>query len=704
VAWGVAAGVVIAGFAPSLAGGTLTWTESAEQLARGKAEGLALTRRGRLFLAPRLVSIGAPLTPLGPVQIWAMTSDRDSNVYFGTGPQGQILKLGRSGQPRLFFQVEEPMVTALAVTAGGDILAGTAPGGRVYRIGRDGTGEPWAETGERYVWSLVAAAGEVYAGTGERGKILRISESGAVELLFDTDESHVVSLLSPADGVLLAGGAGRGLIYRVDEEGHALVLHDDELPEVVALAVEPGGAVLAALVAPPGPAVRRPALRLQLPDGVQVGTSDAMVGMLEEGTGTTLRGTIEGLDRPEERPRERVQGRLVRIDVSGASTELWSSNTESPFCLAQDDRGRVLFGTGEPARLYRVEPDGDVSRLATLPEAQLSGLLGVGRRIYASTSNPAAAYRLDDDIVDTGSFTSRPFDAGGPARWGSIRWSVEHPAGRTELYTRTGNSHEPDETWSAWSPALTDTEGSRIVNPDGRFLQWRVRQIGGPQAATFGVSVPYEPLNRAPRMFDFRVEPRSGGGAEKTFQWTSRDPDGDPLRVTIEYRPPGSAGWATAAVQQPPTGRPAADRRIDVREGRLVWDTAEVPEGRYEVRAVASDQLANAPGEGLEATAEPVLRIVIDRTPPEIEVHRLTDGATGIRLADALSDIDRLELLLDGRTRFIARADDGVCDSPSETFRLTPPEPTGSGPWTLRGTDAAGNAVVRPLQQGEDAN
>ncbi len=134
-----------------------------------------------------------------------------------------------------------------------------------------------------------------------------------------------------------------------------------------------------------------------------------------------------------------------------------------------------------------------------------------------------------------------------------------------------------------------------------------------------------------------------------------------------------------------------------------MWDTAEVPEGRYEVRAVASDQPANAPGEGLEATAEPVLRVVVDRTPPEIEVYRLAGGATGVRLADDLSDIDRLELLLDGRTRFTARADDGVCDSPSETFRLALPEPTGSGPWTLRGTDAAGNAVVRSLERAEDA-
>ena len=694
----------------ALAGGAMTWTDTPAQLGRGKADGLALTREGRLFLAPRLVKLGGSLTSIGPVQIWATTSGKDGNVYFGTGPEGQILELGQSGEPREFFRVEEPLVTALALTPAGDLLAGTAPGGRIYRIDRNGNGEPWSETGERYVWSLVVAAdGTVYAGTGERGRILRISRSGRADLLFDSDESHVVSLLAPEDGFLLAGGAGRGLIYRLDEEGHALVLHDDDLPEVVALAVEPGGAVLAAMVAPPGPEARRPALRIQLPGGAQVGPTDEALGRLEPGSGPTLLGTIEGLPLREDRRPERVRGRIVRIEAGGATTELWSSSSESPFCIGLDDRQRVLFGTGEPARLYRVEHDGDVARLVTLPEAQLTGLLAVGRRVVVSTSNPATAYRLDDVVTETGSFTSRPFDAGGPARWGAVRWRVENPDGRTELYTRTGNSHEPDETWSAWSPALTDPDGSPVVNPDGRFLQWRLRQVGGRRAATRQVSVAYEPFNRAPRLSGFRVDRPTAGnpGKSRTFQWTSRDPDGDRVEVTIEYRPPGTSGWATAGVDtlsKLEQGK-TEDLRPDIeRAGRMVWDTSEVPEGEYEVRAVASDQPANAPGEGLEAVVGPLLNVVVDRTPPAIMIEHLADRGVRVLLSDALSDIERLELLKDGRTRFTARADDGVCDSPRETFRLELPETDDGLPWTFRGMDAAGNAVYQSVGGGKSTN
>jgi hypothetical protein len=689
---------------------TLAWTATPDDLPQGNAEGMALTSRGRMFLAPRLTALGGSQTPEGPAQVWAVARGRDGQVYLGTGPEGQILKIGPSGQPRLHFTVDEPMVTALAIGRDGELLAGAAPGGVIYRIGHDGTGEPWVATEELYVWSLVVDdGGDLYAGTGERGRILRIGSAGQVELLFDTRESHIVSLHALPGGGLLAGGASHGLVYRVDREGHALVLHDDELPEVVALVAEPGGAVLAALVAPPEPPSKRPALRLRLPDGVQVGTTDEAVGTLEESSGPVLRGHIEGLARKEEAQAEGTLGRVVRIGADGAIDELWSSSRESPFCLARDAAGRSLFGTGEPARLYRVETDGDVALLATLREAQLTGLAQDGAFVVLATSNPAAAYRLDDAPGDAGTYESRPFDAGGPARWGSIRWRVDDPASgstRTEVYTRTGNSREPDETWSAWSPALTDPGGGDIVNPDGRFLQWRVRQVGASSAdaRVDEVSVRYAPYNRRPRIEQLRVE-GPGGASDDTrvFHWSVSDPDDDLLTVTLDYRPLGAAAWARAAETYATVAATANDPGGRARAGELAWDTADVSEGEYEVRGTVSDQPANPPGEGFEVAARQTLRLVVDRTAPEIEILAAEGGATRVRVEDTLSVIRALEVIENGRTRFVGRPEDGVCDGRRETFRIEPGD-AGAGDWSIRGIDAAGNAVERPLPPGRSSN
>jgi len=698
----VACGFVmaLAAFVPALATRPSAWVEGPDGLWQGRADGMAVSGRGRLFLAPRVTPLGNDGDLVDPAHVWATAVDANGNVYLGTGPDGRILKIDRTGTRSVMFTAPQPMVTALALAPDGDLLAGTAPGGTVYRIDPLGNGVPWSETEERYVWSLVVGDdGRIFAGTGERGRVLEIHRSGSTEVVFDSDESHIVSLQALPDGGLLAGGAGRGLVFRIDSEGHALVLHEDDLPEVVGLESEPDGSVVAAFVAPPVPESRRPALRLRLPDGVGVGVTDENVGMLEESTGPVLRGTIEGLPEKTTAKPTPLRGRIVRIRPDGTIRELWSSSEEAPLCVTHDDRGRVLFGTGEPARLYRIDPrTDDVALLTTLRETHLTGLVSTGATTLLATSNPAATYRLEERTVESGVFISRSFDAGGPARWGAIRWSVESPSGRTEVYTRTGNSRDPDGTWSAWGPALSDPARSTVDNPDGRFIQWRVRQVGGqdPIVRVHGVTVQYEPYNRPPAIRQFRVEPAGGWvSGPATFRWSVKDPDGDPVEVLLQYRTAGTLDWRTA-------GQRGEDEPVDPdppeegwREARWAWETAALDEGEYELRAVATDRAANAYGEGFDQEADAVVRVVVDRTPPEIEILPPEGKAVRIRVADVHSDLRALELVREGRVQFTVRAEDGVCDSPRESFRFEPPD--GAEGWAVRGADAAGNTAERPL-------
>jgi hypothetical protein len=60
-----------------------------------------------------------------------------------------------------------------------------------------------------------------------------------------------------------------------------------------------------------------------------------------------------------------------------------------------------------------------------------------------------------------------------------------------------------------------------------------------------------------------------------------------------------------------------------------------------------------------------------------------------------------LELVREGRVRFTVRSEDGLCDSPRETFLVERPE-GGLDGWLLRGVDAAGNAVERPMTDGSE--
>lgn len=691
--------LLLAGPRPAPEARPLTRVETAADLARGQADGMAVSQEGHLFLAPALSRVGR----LDAAQVWSIVADASGDLLLGTGPDGAILRLRSSGEPVLLHALDQPLVTALAIGPDGSLFAGSAPDGLIYRIDREGRARIWAETGERYVWALaVSDEGRIFAGTGERGRILEILPSGDSEVLFDGDESHIVSLSAVHGGDLLAGGGGRGLVYRVDPDGHALVLHDDELPEVVALAAMPDGAVLAAFVASPVAEARRPAVRLKLPDGVEVGTADESLGMLDASSGPTLQGVIEGLTPEAREVPTDLRGRVVRIAPDGAVTEIWRSTREAPFALALDGRGRPLFGTGEPARLYRVEPGGDVALLATLDEAQATGILRVSDSIYLATSNPASIYRAGEAPAAAGAFVSQPFDASGPAHWGTIRWKAEGPSGGAEFYTRTGNSLVADSTWSAWSPALTDASGSAIVNPDGRYLQWRVRQVAGvaDTSRMSEVTVDYEPYNRPPILRDFRVEGPSAQVGPLRFRWSTLDIDGDPVDVAIRYRrQEGDSEWRIAAEVQTEGTAGAAGPRAFAVEGSFMWVTDALEEGNYTVRASVTDQPGNPPGDGKSAAVEPELRVILDRTPPRIEVGAGADGSIEVTLEDGVSAIRSLEVRQAGRLSFTARPLDGVADSPVERYRLSFPKDS-TGGLSLRGVDAAGNQVESPLPGG----
>lgn len=674
------------------------------EMQRGEAQGVAVTSRGRLLLAPRISALGKTVADPAPAQVFAAAADPLGNFFLATGPDGCVIRVTAAGDTSVYFRAGEPLVTAILLLPGGDLLAATAPGGKIYRVRPDGKGSVWSETEERYVWALASTEdGAVFAATGERGRLLRIDRSGRATVTFDSDETHLVSLAPAGGGGVWAGGSGRGLVYRVDAEGHALVVYDDDLPEAKSIAIDAAGNLVAAFDAAPAVERRPPAVRIRVAGGAGAGAGSGAsgdgVGDLDSREGPALQGVIEGLPAPSDEDAVRLRGRIVRISPDGAASELWRSSAEAPFALALDASGRPVFATGEPARLWRVDGPGEVALLATLKEAQATALASAGRALVVATSNPAATYRIDREPADGGTYLAPVSDAGGVARWGTLTWRADGPGGRVELFTRTGNAEDPDGTWSAWSPALTDALGSAVPNPEGRFLQWRARIAGaadgGPKIGS--IAATYATRNRAPSLRDLRLEPASGAVAAKaTVRWSAADPDGDGVAVDVQARPVGATDWKSAARTEPAAAKPSDPTLGNdgaARDGKAIWDTATWDEGLYQVRAVVSDQPANPPGEGLEAASDLPVLVRVDRTPPSIESKRGAGGALEVTVTDALSGVARLEVIEGGRVLFAPRCADGVCDGPRESFRLASSDAGTAGARSLRATDGAGNAA-----------
>ena len=74
--------------------------------------------------------------------------------------------------------------------------------------------------------------------------------------------------------------------------------------------------------------------------------------------------------------------------------------------------------------------------------------------------------------------TSKALDAGLHAHFGQLSWTA---SGSLELSTRSGNTQQPDDTWSPWSEPLI--KPGMIQSPPARYVQIRARWSRDPQAA-----------------------------------------------------------------------------------------------------------------------------------------------------------------------------------------------------------------------------
>src|SRR5258706_12937767 len=93
--------------------------------------------------------------------------------------------------------------------------------------------------------------------------------------------------------------------------------------------------------------------------------------------------------------------------------------------------------------------------------------------------------------------------------WGAVSWRATTPTGgRTEMYTRSGNTETPDDTWSAWSAAYVNAEGSPVTSPKARYLQWRAVLTGqGAGPVLTSVTAAYLQRNLRPQVRSITVHP-----------------------------------------------------------------------------------------------------------------------------------------------------------------------------------------------------
>jgi hypothetical protein len=337
-------------------------------------------------------------------------------------------------------------------------------------------------------------------------------------------------------------------------------------------------------------------------------------------------------------------------------------------------------------------------------ERQVAALVA-GADGFVLGSDPVVVHKSALGSGTEPTWTSKPLDAGLPARFGTLSWNGE---GALVLETRSGNTQVPEGSWSTWEPVgkvggAGESRGS-IASPKARYLQIRARFVGDRRGVLSDISANFQTENARPIVTEISLSAKGGtlvrelgtgvvaSGAEPAKRdtmiklgWKVENADNDALRYRVSFRREGQ----TAFRELQKTDEFLTKTDFD-------WDTTGLAEGRYRVRVEASDDAANPLGTG-QKHAKVSDTVVVDNTPPTLNAtldgRRLRGEAK-----DSTSPIVRVDVAIDGRSDFRPlAAKDGVFDSPDENLEtdLAAVVPAGTHLVVVRVWDAAGNVTSK---------
>ncbi|MFQ6091244.1 MAG: two-component regulator propeller domain-containing protein [bacterium] len=670
---------------PASAVETSVWeVVTANDFGKGEPKNVSIRSDGRVTLSPLLQL----LYDTEELYVWCLAQDSKGNLYAGTGNNGRVFKVTEEGEGFLFFDSPELEILSLATDRGGNLYAGTGPDGIIYKISPQGETSTFFETKERYVWALVFDAQDnLYAGTGDGGKIFKIGPHGEGGLLYGSNETHIMALAVDSQNNLYAGSEGNGIVYRISPAKDVFLLYDAPQKEIHSLALAQEGTIYAgateAVIS-----VKKPlAQKERPPQGGRKNQGEAVI-------------------KPQEVTKVAKEKSVVyQINPDGVVTKLWTSSALL-LSLAVRDDGSLIIGTGDDGKLYSLLTDRTSLSLAKSSESQILSLLRGSRgQTLLGTGSMGKIYRVTSDYAEEGSLVSEVYDTETVSKWGKIPWRADVPSG-TEISfaTRSGNSLNPDDTWSDWS---SHAEGGPIASPPARFIQWRAKLRTSDPSATptlKHVSVAYLQRNLRPEITSVTVYPpgqRPGKLAKQTpskpdemstgpmskrgvrsADWKANDPNNDRLVYTIFFRGTDERTWKVLKEEEKATS--------------YTWDTESLPDGLYVIRVVVSDSPSNPPSTALSAekVSEPFM---VDNTPPRVFDVKATQRSgkgplIGGRSEDATSIITKAEYSVDAGEWIPIFPVDEIFDSKEEAFSFNI-EPLSPGEHTLviRATDEAGN-------------
>jgi hypothetical protein len=704
---------------------------SQDELLKGTLTRVSLGPEGKLFLAPaysQFFDTGQPF-------IFAMAQDKAGNLFLGTGHEGKVFKVDPQGTGSVYFQSKALDVFALAVDSAGILYVGTSPDGKVYKVTGPNQSTEFCSPEAKYIWALLFdEAGNLYVGTGAKGSILKVSRGGEKSTFYEPGDDNVVCLARESNGNFLAGTSPGGKLIEVNQQGKAFTLVDTSMEEIHAVAIDRFGTIYAAATSSK-PGAKQSSAALAIPAGgaapaasIQILTS--LAERAKEGKTTV---TVPG----GEKDTSGARSAIIAISKNGGLETVYSSEDRLIYDLLVRNDDTLLAATGGKGRLLSVDGAKQITVITDSPEDQMTRMIAAGDAVFVAGSNQGRVYKLQAQLAQNGTFESRVMDAKVVSSWGKAFWRTPTSAGgNIKISTRSGNTSDPDTTWSDWSAPYT-ASGQQIPNPNARYMQWRAAFERGPNATApdtlEGVQFSYLQQNLRPQVVTISIlpagvalqknpsmlsgsmnlnlsavssdgeslnSPRQHGkdlnpmpprqvlqAGAQAFTWKATDDNDDTLEYLIYFKGENESDWKQLAK--------------DLTDAFYTLDGTALPDGIYRLKVVATDAPSNPYGKALigELVSKP---FVISNATPAITItsHSVTGKRVEIlfHARVGVGHIASGEFSIDGREWNLVFPTDGIADSAEEDFQLTTPElAPGEHMIGLRASDGNGSTGTTKL-------
>ncbi len=612
------------------------------------------------------------------------------SLFIATGNQGKVFRMDASGKVELYFEPGQVLTRALAIGPDGALYVGTSPEGHVYRIVKGERPEVYFDPEETYIWDLMFdEEGNLFVATGNKANIYKLPPDfkggSRPKPFFKCDRSHVNVLAMSANGDVLAGTSPQAYLYRINAEGKGSVLASGLGEEVSAIYAEDGLVYFATFG---GEKAEK--------------SSDAMPKANSSTPGRTPSASAS-IPAASSLPSEGKQSPLFVIKDNGFVEPFLNFPRASVFTFLPRTNAPWLVGTDSDSTLFGVNSREKWSLLQKIKDGgQVTAIVSGATQedIYVFTSHPAAVYKLGGK-AEKMVYTAEPYDAGQPVIWGNVRpYFAEDNSATVTVETRTGNSKEPDTTWSEWMA----TKDLKVASPIGRYLQWRMlfQETAG-ELLNLGIYYQYrnaEPTIHFIRFLPFALDVMTSRGQPQPLnfqQILAPSKNGEVTLPEVQDRqqliPLGQKGWMTAVWKAEDANRdtlhfgvsiaPVNNKSetlasdwirlaIDLRDPLLSFNTSGFDAGYYRLKVSASDSLSNPPE--MARTGEKISQLfLIDTTPPVVSATIEGEGhsrSITITAVDAFSIIAGASYVLDGGETVDCIPTDGLYDAKKELFTV----------------------------------